>query len=323
MRAALIDQYRGLPRVGEVSKPQPAGGQSLVAVKAAALNPLDVDFASGQHRVGPTQFPYIPGFEGVGAVVESEALPIGQRVRFECRPTFATGGSLAEYAVVANEWAFPLPEGIPDATAAALGQVGITVWTALEWRAGLRPGEAVLVLGATGATGQLAVQVARLLGARRIVAAGRHAAALARTRELGADATVELGRERTADELTQALRHAAGGPIDVVLDALWGASLAAALPIVARGARIVNYGSAASPMADLPSALLRFQGITLLGHNSMLPPREVVADTYRRLVEYAARGEVTIALEELPLTRIAEAWQRQHSSPHTKLVVVL
>lgn len=98
---------------------------------------------------------------------------------------------------------------------------------------------------------------------------------------------------------------------------------AAALQVFARGARVVNFGSAAAPTVDLPSALLRFQGIVLVGHNSMLPPREIIADTYRRLIECAARGDVTIAREEIPLEQIAEAWQRQQTSPHTKLVIVL
>ena len=220
MRAAVIDQYGGMPRVDDVVQLQPSTGQTLVAVKAAALNPLDLHFAAGHHQVRPIQFPYIPGFEGVGEVIQSSVFAVGQRVRFECRPTFAKGGSFAEYTVVADAWAFPLPENVSDGLAAALGMIGITAWTALEWRAALHPGESVLVLGATGPTGQTAVQAARLLGASRVVAAGRDTETLARLREIGADATVEIQTEQSVEALAQAFRDALGGQVDVVVDAL-------------------------------------------------------------------------------------------------------
>jgi NADPH2:quinone reductase len=322
MRAALIDQYEGLPRVAEVVQPQPSAGQTLLAVKAATLNPLDLHFASGRHQVKPAQFPYTPGFEGVGHVIQSSVFALGERVRFECRPTFAKGGSFAEYVVVADAWAFPVPENIPDGLAAALGMIGITAWTALEWRAALRQGESVLVLGATSPSGQLAVQAAHLLGASRVVAAGRDPKILARLREIGADATVELGTEHSVEALAQAFQDAMAGRVDIVIDALWGTSVVAALYAAAPAARIVNFGGAASEMAELPSGPIRSKGLTLLGHHSMLPPREIVAASYRRVVEHAARGEMTVACEEIPLDQVSDAWQRQRSSLHQKLVLI-
>ena len=111
MRAAVIDQYGGMPRIDDVVQPLPSSDKTLVAVKATALIPLDLQFAAGHHHVRPTQFPYIPGFEVTGEMIESSVFAVGQRVRFECRPTFAKGGSFAEYTVVADAWAFPLLVG--------------------------------------------------------------------------------------------------------------------------------------------------------------------------------------------------------------------
>lgn len=321
MRAAVIDEHGASPRIADVPRPKLMTGQTLVAVKAATLNPLDTAFSADRHTVVPMRFPYVPGFEGVGEVVESAKLAVGQRVRFECRPTFSQGGSFAEYAVVADDWAFALPDQIPGGTAAALGMVGITVWTALEWRAALKKGESVLVLGATGATGHMAVQAARLMGAGRVVAAGRDPEALSRTVELGAHATVDLGRQWSTPELAQAFRDAAGGPLDVILDALWGQASIAALHASGRTARMINYGGAASETAEVPSALIRFLGISILGHNSMLPPREIVADAYQRIVEHAIQGDLNIDYQEMPLDEIARAWE-ESSSTHRKLVLI-
>lgn len=323
MRAAVIGEPGGQPYIAEVERPSPGPGQSLIRVAAAALNPLDLDFASGRHGVRPARFPYIPGFEGVGTVVESDNLEAGRRVRFECRPTFAEkGGSIAEFAVIASAWTFPVPDSVSDAVAAALGQAGITVWSALKWRAQLRTGESVLILGATGATGQLAVQAAKLLGAGRVVAAGRDDGALQRIRAMGADAIVDLKPERTAEALALAFRDASGGAPDVVLDALWGMPVLAAMMAADKNSRIVNYGSASSPAQELASSLIRFKGLTVLGHNSMLPPLEIIAETYRDLVENAATNALHIEHEDFELDRVNEAWTRQRSSPHRKLVLL-
>ncbi len=106
------------------------------------------------------------------------------------------------------------------------------------------------------------------------------------------------------------------------MDALWGPPVVAAIYAAGQAARIVNYGGAAAEIAELPSELIRFKGVSVLGHNSMLPPREIIAATYQRLIEHAARGELVIAHEAIPLDRVDEAWQQQRSSPHRKLVLI-
>ncbi len=193
MRAAVVEAVGSPPAVGDVDEPVLDAGSALVAVDAVPLNPVEIRVAAGRHA-REAQPPYVPGVEGVGRVVESSRIPPGRRVRFESAalPGFGGNGTLAERAAVPEVSLAVLPDEAPDDLAAALGVVGITALLAIE-RAAPAGGERVLVLGATGAVGQVAVQLAKLLGAGRVVGAGRNAERLERVRELGADAVVELG----------------------------------------------------------------------------------------------------------------------------------
>src|SRR5204862_3498377 len=152
--------------------------------------------------------------EAVGRVIEGEQLDPGTQIWFQP----PVGGAFAEYAVADEDQAIVLPDGTDHALAAALGIAGLTGWLAVEWRAHVHGGERVLVLGATGVVGLVAVQAARILGATRIVAAGRDPEALAEARSLGAHAIVELNDSTGTTSLVESFREAAGGPIDVVID---------------------------------------------------------------------------------------------------------
>src|SRR5438477_3706937 len=188
MRAALVEQIGSPPVVGESAVPERGAGQALVQVTAAAINPIDVWISLGTHHSGTPDVPYVMGREGVGRVIEGDELAPGTQIWF--RP--ALGGAFAEYAVADEHQSIELPEGTDHALAAALGIAGLTGWLAVEWRANLHEGARVLVLGATGIVGLVAVQAARILGAGRIVAAGRDPGALEKAREAGAHAVVPL-----------------------------------------------------------------------------------------------------------------------------------
>jgi NADPH:quinone reductase len=185
----------------------------------------------------------------------------------------------------------------------------------------IQRGERVLVLGATGAIGQLAVQLARMAGAGRVVAAGRSPQGLERAGDLGADACVQLdGRER--DELSAALREAAGGRgVDAVVDPLWGEPAMAALAAGAFGVRLVNFGQAAGPETTMSSVPLRNNRAAVLGISTAMDPPEVRRDRCARVLRLVAAGRLTVAREVLALDRVAEAWERQAASPNGKLVL--
>jgi NADPH2:quinone reductase len=212
-----------------------------------------------------------------------------------------------------------VPDGVDDAHAVAYGIAGLAAWLALERRARLRSGETVLVLGASGVVGMIAVQAARLQGAARVVAAARSTDGLRRAAEVGADATVRLDGSRA--ELAAAFRAAADGDIHVVFDPLWGEPAAAALHALAFRGRLVQLGQSAGGEATLPSVDIRFKELSIVGHTNFAHPPEARAEALRRMWGHAAAGELRVDVETVPLDAAPDAWRRQAGSPGAKLVV--
>lgn len=315
MHAAVLHAYGATPVPEPFEEPVAGPGQLLVEVSAAGVNPVDVRKAAGTFVSGPPPLPSVVGSEGVGRIAGD-----GRRVYFGA--SVAPFGAFAERTLVGEEEPIELPDALDDGVAVALGVSGLAAWLPLAWRARLRPGETVLVLGATGIVGRFAVQAARLLGAGRVVAAGRDPEMLARARELGADATVVLEEGLAGEELTDAFREAAGGDVDVVHDPLWGAPAAAALAALGAGGRLVQLGQSAGAEATFPSIPIRGRHLDLLGYMNYRVPPDVRRDAYRALVEHAVAGRIAVEVERLPLAQVGEAWERVQRSAHRKLVLV-
>jgi NADPH2:quinone reductase len=314
MRAALLRELGGTPVPADVEEPQAEAGQALVEVSAAGLNPVDIAIGAGRFYGGKPPLPLIPGSEAVGRDAET-----GRRVYVSGDGLGARRhGTLAERATVAREVPIPLPDGVDDGQAIAAGVAGLAGWLPLSWRAPVRSSDRVLVLGATGCAGRIATQAARLLGAERLVAAGRNADRLALATELGADETVDVGR----DDLVAAFRDASGGDgPTLVVDLLWNGPVAAAAEAAARGARIVQVGQSAGPEATLRSNDVRGKQLELLGYSNFAAPRDVLRTGYLELIDHIAAERIRVNTESYPLERIAEAWQRQAAGPGTKLIV--
>jgi NADPH:quinone reductase len=321
MRAAVVEAVGSPPAAGEVDEPSPEAGSALVAVEAAPLNPVEIRVAAGRHP-RPAQPPYAPGLEGVGRVVESARIPPGRRVRFESAalPGFGADGTMAERAAVPEESLVVLPDEAPSDLGAALGVVGITALLAIE-RAAPAGGERVLVLGATGAVGHLAVQLAKLLGAGHVVGAGRNGERLARVRQLGADEVVVLGAG--SGDLSARFEDAAGGPLDIVIDPLWGEPAMAALRVLATEGRLVNVGQSAGTDVRIPLELVRSRQGAIHAISSGWTPLARKASLYDRLLDYSLAGHLTVDREVVPLEDVGAAWQRQDASPGKKLVISL
>ena len=311
MRAGLLHEYGQPPVPGEFDEPQAGGGEVVVDVLAAGMNPVDLLIGSGSFYGGSPPLPSVAGSEGVGRT------PDGRLVYFD-RP-IAPYGSFAEQVLVDADSIIPLPAEIDPKLAVAFGIAGLAAWLGLEWRAQVKEGETVLVLGASGVVGQIAVQAAKLLGAARVVAAARSADGLKRAHELGADATVRIGQ---VDDLPKAFMEASGEGVDVVIDPVWGEPAAAALEACRPRGRHVQIGQSAGTHATLASATIRGKMLAILGHTNFRAPQEVKHAAYQRMVEHAARGELTVDVEWMALDQVAEAWSRQRSSPHNKLVIV-
>jgi NADPH:quinone reductase-like Zn-dependent oxidoreductase len=317
VKAAVVREVGSPPEPGELPDPQRGDGEALVEVLAAALNPIDVAIAAGRFYAGPPQVPYAPGREGVGLVRESRSNATGTRVRFELDSGYGTNGSVAELVVVDEAALVPLPNDAEDKVAAALGIAGIAAWHALE-KARVE-GATVVVLGATGAVGQVAIQGAKLMGARRVVAAARNADALEQVRALGADELVPIGE----GDLTAALKQAADGEIDAVIDPLWGEPAVATLKALRIGGRLVHLGTSAGLEATIPSAPLRGNNVSIIGHSNLTTPHETKARAYRELLEHATAGRLRVNIDVFPLEQVADAWREQAASPHRKIVVQL
>jgi len=305
MRAAILRAYGAPPEPSDFGEPSAGDGQVVVEVEAAGLNPVDLASTSGSFYRGNPPLPSVPGLEGIGRTAG------GERVYFE--EAIQPFGSIAERALVAEDRLVPVPEDLDAGLALALGIAGTAGWLAVMRTGKLQEGETVLVLGASGVLGQVAVQAARLLGAGRVVAAAR-----SEIPDRGADAAVTLG----GDDLEGRLREAAGGAIDLVVDPLWGAPARAALAALAVGGRLVNVGQSAGAEVAIASAAVRGSARAILGHSNFVTPHEEKRAAYQRMASHATAGELVIDSERVPLSEVAEAWERQASSPHHKLVVV-
>ena len=272
MKAAVLWEIGKAPVWQEFEEPEAGEGEAVVRVRAVALKPVDKQMASGEHYASPREedLPVICGTDGVGT------LPDGTRVFFGgCRRPF---GAMAELTVVPRAFCFPLPVEIEDETAAALANPGVSAWLSLTHRAKLAAGETVLILGATGVTGQLAVQIAKLLGAKRVVGVGRNEKVLARLGDLGADATIQL--DQSAELLRDAYVSEMGeAGFDVILDYLWGEPTEALLAVLSktefaaatRETRLVQVGESAGAKITLPAAVLRSAPVTILGTGGIPP----------------------------------------------------
>lgn len=312
MRALLVRAAGAVPEPVELREPEPAPGRALVRVRVAPLNPVDLTIASGRFYAPVPAPPFVPGAEAVGEVVESAHHARGTRVW--CLPMT---GCLAEVASVPEEALVPVPDGVGDALAGALGIAGLAGWAPVRDRGGLRPGETVVVLGASGAAGQVAIQAARAGGAGRVVAVARSPQGRERALALGADAAVATG-----PALAATLREAAGDGADLVVDMLWGASAAAAVGALRRRGRLVQVGNSESATAELPGGPFRGGRLDLRGFSVFSEEPADLGAAYRALVGAALAGLVTMPVVEVPLDRAPAAWERLAAAAGGQKLVV-
>jgi NADPH:quinone reductase-like Zn-dependent oxidoreductase len=317
VKAAVLEALGAVPRFADFADPVAADGEFLVDVTAAAIKPLDRAIIAGRHYSSPKPeaLPIVPGQDGVGR------LPDGSRGYFFAnrRPFGAMAGR------VPTCWAAPIPDALDDATAAAIVNPALAAWLPLGWRGQLLPGETVLILGATGAAGTLAVKAARLMGAGRVIAAGRNQAILA---TLGADATVDLRLEGEA--LVAAFR--ALGPLDVIVDYVWGAPVEALIAALTsahtdvaagseRGIRLVAVGEMAGAKVAMPSGVFRSSFLTILGSGTgNFPPPARMKAIIAEIYDHAVSGALAIATEILPLAEVEAAWPRAGKGDRIVLV---
>lgn len=307
MNAAVVEAFDRPPRYASFADPVAADGEVLVEVKAAGLHPIVKSLANGSHYGSTGALPFVPGVDGVGRLAD------GRRVFFGAtRPPY---GTFAERAISQPWMCVPLPDAVEDVTAAALANPAMSSWAALTARAKFVSGESVLILGATGVAGQLAVQIARRLGARRVVAAGRNPKALAELASLGADAVISLDQERNA--LVEAFRaEVAEGKINIVLDYLWGQPAECLLQAIsqkglshaASRVRFVQIGTSAGPTISLAGATLRSSGLELLGSGFGSASLQEIMKAVGEFFQEAAKKPFQSAVKTASLREVETLW---------------
>ncbi|HEY8458333.1 MAG TPA: zinc-binding alcohol dehydrogenase family protein [Actinopolymorphaceae bacterium] len=314
MKAAVIERFGEAPVLGDVAEPQADGGRVVARVRAAAIKNVERMLVAGTHYASARLTPPAP--VGLDAVVE---LPDGRRMYAVVPPP---GGAMAERMAVDPKQAVPVPEGVDDATAAAAPNAGISAWLALEYTGELRAGQSVLVLGATGVAGALAVQLAKKkFAAKQVVAVGRNVERLDSLTQLGADRSIALSTD--PDEFTaQIAKLHAESPFDLVLDFLWGEPAERTLRVLSgndldadyQQTTFVQIGETAGPTISLPAAVLRSTGIRLVGQGGGSLPRDVYArvrEILPELFDMIARGTLQIDTITRPLDGVAEAWNER------------
>ncbi len=307
MNAAVVNVLGQPPKYQSFPEPDPGPGEVLIHVRAAGLHPIVKGLASGTHYASGGQLPMVPGVDGIGIRDDD-----GSRVYFGfARRPF---GTMSERTVVPQNRCIPIPENLDDAVAAAIPNPGMSAWLSIKDRAALLPGETILINGATGVAGRMAVQVARHLGAKRVIGTGRnldslHAAKL--------DAIIPL--DQPEDEIRKALAPEIEQGIDVVVDYLWGRPTELILetlaqgfrPDKARSIRMIEIGESAGRTITLPGATLRSMDLKLLGSGFGAVPLDRILDAIPTFFSMAAKGILTIDVDRIPLRSVESAWTRK------------
>jgi NADPH2:quinone reductase len=307
MRAAVVSAFDAPPNYVAFDDPVAAEGEFAVKVTAAGLHPIVKVLANGTHYGSTGELPFVPGVDGAGRLED------GTRVYFGA--AHSPYGSFAERSLAPNWMCIPLPDGLDEATAAGIANPAMSSWVALEARAKFVAGESVLILGATGVAGQLAVQIAKRLGARHVVAAGRNQQALEKLKVLGADAIISLDQEH--DSLVAAFKNEhTEASVDVVLDYLWGHPAECLLEAISqRGlhkaaprVRYVQIGASAGATINLAAASLRSSGLELLGSGFGSASLIQIRATIEEFFNTAAREPFQFSVKKAPLSEIESLW---------------
>jgi NADPH:quinone reductase-like Zn-dependent oxidoreductase len=316
MKAAIVTGAGKAPVYAEFPAPQAAPGELAIDVAAAALSHVTKARAAGTHYTSSQVYPFVAGLDGVGR------RPDGARAYF-LLPRAPFGG-MAERTVVNASHCVLVPDALDDVTAAAIANPGMSSWAALKERARLVPGENVLINGATGSSGRLAVQIARHLGAKKIVATGRDRGALKALAALGADLTISL--LQADDALDAAFKEQFGGDgIDIVLDYLWGPSASLLLGAAAKSGRetpmrFVQIGSISGQTIPLAATTIRSSTLELIGSGIGSVPLDRMRHAIAELFAATVANRFEIAAKAVPLADVANHWAMNSAAARTVFV---
>lgn len=310
MKAAIVTSPGMKPIFGEFESPMPREGLEVVTVTAAALTNLTKGRAAGSHYSADNHYPLVPGVDGVGTLTD------GRRVYFAMPE--APFGAMAEQTLVDSRRTVVLPDNLDDVAAAALANPGMSCFAALFERARFQAGETVLINGATGSAGIVAVQVAKQLGARKVIATGRNVEELENLRSLGADVVVPFDlrpeNPQGVEHFERVLASEFADGLDVIVDYLWGSSARTIIVAVAKAmedahpVRFVQVGEASREPLEFPAAALRSSAIQIMGSGFKSVPLPNLLECIRRTFDLAVTGKLHLPTKVVPLSTVIENW---------------
>jgi NADPH:quinone reductase-like Zn-dependent oxidoreductase len=323
MKAAIVTAAGKTPIYADFNKPVAKPGEEIISVKAAALSNLTRARASGVHYSSTGIFPAVAGTDGVGLTED------GRRVYFAMPE--APNGSLAEFCAIQSRRCVPIPDSLDEITAAAIANPGMSAWGALVERAHLVAGETVLVNGATGTAGRIAVQLARHLGAAKVIATGRNLQELEAMKPLGADILIPFAIDAEhpsgASDYQEALQQTFSSGINIVVDYLWGKTAETIIAALAKTVedqpvRFVHVGSASGEAnIELPGAALRSAAIQLMGSGIGSISRQGLAQSIHNVFEAVQPAALKIATQVMPLSQVEEVWSKATGKPRVVFAI--
>jgi NADPH:quinone reductase-like Zn-dependent oxidoreductase len=325
MKAAVVAAPGKTPVYADFDTPVAKAGEELISVRASALSHFSKSRAAGSlYSSGGAGFPFVAGSDGVGVTQD------GRRVYFVLPE--APYGALADFCPVQSNRCVELPAALDDITAAAIANPGMSAWTALVERAHLVRGETVLVNGATGTAGRLAVQLAKHLGAGNVIATGRNAEELQEVKNLGADIAIPFAlgalHPAGAKDYENALKQAFARGINVIIDYLWGESAKTVIVAIAKTVedatpvRFVHVGGASGEEnIELPGAALRSSALVLMGSGVKSVRFPILLQAIKHVFELAQPADLEIATKVVPLAQVADVWEKDTGKPRVVFTI--
>jgi NADPH:quinone reductase-like Zn-dependent oxidoreductase len=318
MYAAVVTSFNAPPRFAQMDAPEPHGEHEVVVdVLASGLQPRVRSQANGSHYTSTDVLPLVPGIDGVGRLAD------GRIVYFILPDT--TMGAMAEQTIIDLRRSVVLADDLDPVMLAAAMNPGMSSWVGLRRRLDFLPGCSVLVMGATGSAGRMAVQIAKHLGAAHVVGAGRDQVLVDALPGLGADATVSL--EGDAEQVARRLGQVAS-EVDVAIDYLWGAPTEAAVTALltartdrGRAMTWLQVGSVAGPTAALPSVAFRSANFRVLGSGQGSVPTTGILAELPELATQIVRGVFVVNPVTVPLAGVERAWTTP-TVPGDRVVIV-
>ena len=309
MKAAVLHKFGETPKFEDFPEPTPGEGEILVYVKAVALENVDKVMAEGSHFASQqflSTLPAIVGFDGIGMLEDGRLVGFGG--------VKAPYGAMAEKTVIPEGYHVPVPDGVDAVTAAALPASALTSLFPLKWGAKLQPGETVLINGATGVSGKLAVQIARLLGAGRVIGTGRNEESMKQVKGFGADAIIDL--KQSDEKLIEDFKKEAGEGYDVILDFLWGHPTEVLIQTLvpnelrmSKPFRLIQIGEKAGRTISLSADSLRTSGLEIRGGAAGITP-EAMGESTDQVWEWLKANKLHMEIEQVPLKDIESVWKR-------------